>query len=134
LTHESSAHPAYKERILGAKRTVLTQLFGVGWTLKHRVVPNAATDRWCDDGGRIPDWLSTLQRSIEGAIQPFAMLRDGRAVRGSVEVPLYTPASLTRGQRSEGVETAPLYAGECVERIRSVVHAHDVTRMLGGKS
>ncbi len=133
LTHESVAHPAYKERILGAKRTVLTQLFGVGWTLKHRVVPNAATERWCDDDGRIPDWLRKLQRSVEGAIQPFAMLRDARALPGSVKVPLYTPASLARGQRSEGVETTPLYAGECVERIHSIAHAYDVTRMLGGK-
>jgi NAD(P)H-dependent flavin oxidoreductase YrpB (nitropropane dioxygenase family) len=134
LTHESTAHPAYKERILGAKHTVLTQLFGVGWTLKHRVVPNAATERWCDGDGRIPDWLRALQRSIEGAIQPFAMLRDARAARGSVKVPLYTPAALVRGQRSEGIETTPLYAGECVARIHSIAHAYDVTRMLGGKS
>jgi NAD(P)H-dependent flavin oxidoreductase YrpB (nitropropane dioxygenase family) len=134
LTHESTAHPAYKERILGATRTMLTQLFGVGWTLKHRVAPNAATERWCDGEGDIPGWLSTLQRRIEGAIQPFAMLRDAQAARGSVMVPLYTPASLVRGQRSEGVETTPLYAGECVARIHSLAHAYDVTRMLGGKS
>ena len=66
LTHESPAHPAYQERILGAKHTVLTQLFGVGWTLKHRVgSPNAATARWCDAEGRIPGWLTRAQSSVE---------------------------------------------------------------------
>jgi NAD(P)H-dependent flavin oxidoreductase YrpB (nitropropane dioxygenase family) len=39
LTHEAAAHPAYKQRVLGAERTVLTTLFGIGWSLKHRVVP-----------------------------------------------------------------------------------------------
>lgn len=46
LTHEAHAHPAYKQRVLGAQRTLLTTLFGVGWSLKHRVVPNAATERF----------------------------------------------------------------------------------------
>lgn len=110
------------------------ELLPIVQALKHRVVPNAATERWCDADGRIPGWLLGLQRSIEGAVQRFAMLRDTRAARGSVKVPLYTPASLARGQRSDGVETTPLYAGECVERIHSIEHSYDVTRMLGGKS
>jgi NAD(P)H-dependent flavin oxidoreductase YrpB (nitropropane dioxygenase family) len=46
LTHESAAHPQYKRRVLAAQRTIETQLFGLGWPMRHRVVPNAATDRW----------------------------------------------------------------------------------------
>jgi NAD(P)H-dependent flavin oxidoreductase YrpB (nitropropane dioxygenase family) len=134
LTHESSAHPAYLERILGAKVTILTRLFGVGWTLKHRVVPNAATKRWCDQSGAIPHWLRAVQRGLEPLVQPFAMLRDPPPFHGSVGLPLYTPAALVRGEASEGVETTPLYAGESVARIHSLAHAYDVTLVLGGKS
>lgn len=135
LTHESGAHPVYKERVLGAPRTLLTQLFGMGWPLKHRVVPNAATERWCDAEGRIPRWVALAQRSVQAAIQPFAMLRDNLPIgaRASTALPLYTPALLVRGQPSEGVETTPLYAGESVARIHSLAHAYDVTRQLGGK-
>src|SRR3954462_7345233 len=46
LAEESRAHPLYKERLLGAEETILTELFGAGWPAPHRVVPNAATDRW----------------------------------------------------------------------------------------
>ena len=47
LTDECAAHPAYKARVLGAQRTLDTLLFSVGWHDRHRVVPNAATARWC---------------------------------------------------------------------------------------
>src|SRR3954467_10349338 len=46
MSEESGAHAAYKERLIGASDTVLTELFGFGWPAPHRVVPNAATDRW----------------------------------------------------------------------------------------
>lgn len=46
LTDESRAHPLYKQRALGAERTIDTKLFGFGWPERHRVLPNAATDRW----------------------------------------------------------------------------------------
>ena len=134
LTHESGAHPAYKERVLGAKQTLLTQLFGVGWTLKHRVVPNAATARWCDGDGAIPAWLGLVQRGLEGLIQPFAMLRDAAPPPGSLALPLYSPASLGRGEASERIETTPLYAGESVARMHSLAHAYDITRQLGGET
>ena len=120
LTHESGAHPAYKGRILGAPRTVLTRLFGVGWSCKHRVVPNAATTRWCDATGQIPFWVGLAQRGSERFIQPFAMLRDpghsGTRTSNCLAV-FYTPASLGRGQDAAGVEATALYAGESVARI-----------------
>jgi nitronate monooxygenase len=46
MTEESGAHPAYKTLLVGASETVLTELFGLGWPAPHRVVPNAATERW----------------------------------------------------------------------------------------
>jgi NAD(P)H-dependent flavin oxidoreductase YrpB (nitropropane dioxygenase family) len=132
LTDESGAHPAYKQRILGAPRTLLTQLFGVGWTLKHRVVPNAATERWCRAQGRIPSWVGLAQRTAEAIVQPFAMLRDPRGshTRTSNTLPLYTPESLRDGQDAAGIETTALYAGESVARIHRIASAYDVTREL----
>jgi nitronate monooxygenase len=46
LTPESRAHPAYKQRALEGSETILTELFGSGWPAAHRVLPNAATERW----------------------------------------------------------------------------------------
>jgi NAD(P)H-dependent flavin oxidoreductase YrpB (nitropropane dioxygenase family) len=43
LTDECAAHPAYKQRVLGATETVETLLFSLAWYARHRVVPNAAT-------------------------------------------------------------------------------------------
>lgn len=132
LTDESGAHAAYKQRVLGAPRTLLTQLFGVGWALKHRVVPNAATDRWCDAQGEIPGWVAIAQRSAEPLVQRFAMLRDAvsRHTHKSNALPLFTPESLRDGQDAAGVETTALYAGESVARIHRIASAFDVTREL----
>ena len=62
MTHESGAHPAYKARLLEARATVLTELFGAGWPAPHRVVPNAATARWLGADSRGPGWLRAFHR------------------------------------------------------------------------
>lgn len=49
LSDESRAHPAYRERLLAAETTILTELFGLGWPAPHRVVPNAATERGSEE-------------------------------------------------------------------------------------
>ncbi len=54
MSDESAAHPSYKEALVGARQTILTELFGVGWPAPHRVVPNAATDRWLGGDPRGP--------------------------------------------------------------------------------
>lgn len=46
LSEESRAHPEYRHRLLAAERTLLTEQFGLGWPAPHRVVANAATERW----------------------------------------------------------------------------------------
>ena len=51
LTHESRAHPKYQRRVLAADKTLRTMLFGLGWPAPHRVIPNAATERWCNGDG-----------------------------------------------------------------------------------
>ena len=46
LSNESRAHPEYQRRVMAAETTVLTEVFGLGWPAPHRVVRNAATERW----------------------------------------------------------------------------------------
>jgi NAD(P)H-dependent flavin oxidoreductase YrpB (nitropropane dioxygenase family) len=133
LTHEAQAHPAYKQRILGAERTVLTTLFGIGWSLKHRVVPNRATERFCDERGGIAPWVNRVQRAVEPLIAPFAALHDptGRSGRTFNLVPLFTPVAPRPEHPEHSVEYAALYAGESAKRIHSIESAFEVTRQLG---
>ncbi len=60
LSEESRAHPAYKQRLLTAEQTTLTDLFGAGWPAPHRVVPNSATEHW----------LPTRRGGFLGEIKP----------------------------------------------------------------
>jgi NAD(P)H-dependent flavin oxidoreductase YrpB (nitropropane dioxygenase family) len=50
LSEESRAHALYKERLLRAEETIVTDLFGAAWPAPHRVVPNAAVDHWIFGG------------------------------------------------------------------------------------
>src|ERR1041385_7898738 len=47
LTHESHAHDEYKARLIAARSTIVTLLFGLATQSLHRVVGNRATERWC---------------------------------------------------------------------------------------
>jgi nitronate monooxygenase len=60
MTEESRAHDAYKQRLIAATETVATGLFGLGWPAPHRVVPNAATRKWCAADGREPGWVGAV--------------------------------------------------------------------------
>jgi len=131
-TEEAVAHRAYKARVLGATTTVVTRLFGIGWSQRHRVVPNEATRRFCDEQGDVPAWVIALQRAMEPLARHVAftrLQRLGRA-RTSARFPLLAPASLHPGQDAAGVEYAPLYAGECARRIHAIEPAADVVRAL----
>jgi nitronate monooxygenase len=79
LSEESRAHPEYKRRLLGAKETLLTELFSAGWPAPHRVVPNAATEHG-DDQDPLP---------------PLAPLDDGPASLVD-EAPLYAGQTVAR--------------------------------------
>lgn len=63
LSNESRAHPEYQRRLLDASETALTQLFGAGWPdASHRVIPNAATERWLRRDRRGPAAVRLLNR------------------------------------------------------------------------
>jgi NAD(P)H-dependent flavin oxidoreductase YrpB (nitropropane dioxygenase family) len=124
LTDESQAHPGYKQRAIDARRTLATDLFGFGWPLRHRVVPNAATERWCvrDERGpraaRFVGWLS----APAGRIAPMEQM-SGLAAMQRVGVPIFTPALPLAGTPAEALDRCALYAGETAVRMDEVVPA-----------
>jgi nitronate monooxygenase len=132
LSDESGAHPAYRERLLAAERTQLTELFGLGWpAAPHRVVPNEATRRWTGASGRGPAAVrafnrmaSPLATRLPGSLRRRALVaqRPGR--------PFFSPAPPVAGAPASLVEAAPLYAGETVTRIDQVRPAAELVRDL----
>ncbi len=132
LTDECSAHSAYKRRVLKARRTIETQLFGLGWPMRHRVVPNAATARWCRGDPRGP----RLVRLVQSLSAPLARLPMSitSAVTSTqrLGLPLFGPAAPLKGMPERLVDTSPLYAGESALRIESVIPAADAVLLLSG--
>jgi NAD(P)H-dependent flavin oxidoreductase YrpB (nitropropane dioxygenase family) len=131
LTTEARAHPEYKRRVATATRTLRTMLFGMGWPLAHRVVPNAATDRWCGLDGELPAWLrlsarasGPLSRVLPASAAPFL------AARQRVSMPLFSPALPLAGMPDSAVERSALYAGESAARMGDVISARAAVERL----
>lgn len=124
LTEESLAHPAYKQRVVEAERTLVTLLFGFGWPMHHRVVPNQATERWCADSDLAPSWVRRVGRlsaPVGRALPLGAMGRVSALQR--VGLPFFSPGLPLAGMPASSVETLALYAGETHSRISDVVSA-----------
>jgi nitronate monooxygenase len=130
LTEESRAHPEYKRRALGATRTIDTKLFGFGWPARHRVLPNAATERWARRR-RLTAVLTGATRPLGRAL-PLGFAADRLPLLATPRLPLFGPGAPLAGMPDRVVEATPLYAGECVRRIESVVPAADAVRELSG--
>jgi NAD(P)H-dependent flavin oxidoreductase YrpB (nitropropane dioxygenase family) len=131
MSEESGAHPAYKERLLGARQTVLTELFGLGWPGPHRVVPNAATDRWLRGDRRGPAWMRAIHKlSSLGASRVPIPLQLRLAASQRPSRPLFGPAAATADGPASLVDAGPLYAGECIERIDDIRSAAELVRAL----
>jgi NAD(P)H-dependent flavin oxidoreductase YrpB (nitropropane dioxygenase family) len=135
LSEESDAHPEYKARLLAARETVLTELFGAGWpAAPHRVVRNAATERWLGGGERAPGWVGALHRASAPALSRLPISLTQRAARSQrAGNPLLGPAAATTGDPLTLVEAGPLYAGECVARIGELRPAGELVRTLAGR-
>lgn len=130
LTHEANASRVYQQRILQADRTIETNLFGLSWPLRHRVVPNAATRRWCRDDG----WAKALPAALNAASRPLSALGyfDAGALMRvqSPSRPLFTPLAPLAGSPDSWVDRSALYAGETVLRISEVTSAEQALRDL----
>jgi nitronate monooxygenase len=132
LTDECAAHAEYKRRVLAADRTLETLLFGLGWPMRHRVIPNAATARWCRADPRGP----TALRVAERFSAPLARLPMSVATtvhrRQHPAVPLFGPVAPLHGMPERLVEASALYAGESALRIESVIPARRAVALLAG--
>jgi NAD(P)H-dependent flavin oxidoreductase YrpB (nitropropane dioxygenase family) len=131
LSEESRAHPGYRHRLVEARETLLTELFGAGWPAPHRVVANAATAHWLEDDARAPlpnrvinRLLAPGARYLPGSLQA----RIARAQRPSSR--LLTPLGPTDDGPAGLVESGPLYAGETVARFGDVRPAAALVRAL----
>lgn len=134
LTEESGAHPAYKQRVLAAERTLETQLFGLGWPMRHRVIPNAATERWCRASVRGPRAVLALQAiSVPLARLPMSLVA-GTIRTQHPALPLFGPAAPVAGMPERLVEASALYAGETALRIGSLLPAREAVASLAGRA
>ena len=134
MTDESGAHPGYKQRLLGAHETVLTDLFGVGWPAPLRVVRNEATDRWLRRDSRGPLWLRAFQRAtapLSSRVPVAVQLR--LAASQNAGRPLFGPAAATADGPASLIEAGPLYAGECIARIGDIRPAGELVGELAGQ-
>jgi nitronate monooxygenase len=131
LTEESGANEEYKRRVLDADRTLVTLLFGLGWPLRHRVVPNAATDRWCADTDLGAGWVRAMGRLSAPLGRALPLGAQGRvSALQRVGVPLFSPALPVVGTPPDRADRLALYAGETVHRIDGIVTAAEAVARL----
>ena len=136
MTEESRAHPAYKQRLLESRETVLTELFGLAWAdAPHRVLWNEVTERWLANDTRGPSWVRLLNRvTARAAARTPDRMRSALVRRQRVGVPLLSPAGATDDLPSRLLDVVPLYAGQSVARIHDIRPAGEVTVELAGGS
>jgi NAD(P)H-dependent flavin oxidoreductase YrpB (nitropropane dioxygenase family) len=133
MSEESGAHPAYKERLIVAQQTVLTELFGAGWPAPHRVLPNEATRRWLKGDARGPAWVRALQRATAPMLSRVPVpLQSELAAAQRANRPIFGPVAATVTGPPNLIDAGPLYAGECVARISDIRPAAELVRELAG--
>jgi nitronate monooxygenase len=130
LTHEANANREYQRRIINADKAIETNPFGFSWPLRHRVVPNAATRRWCDDDGKanaLPAALNAASRPLSalGYFDAGALMRLQSPAR-----PFFTPLPPVAGVPDSWVDRAALYAGETALRIGELTSAGQAVKDL----
>lgn len=131
LSAESRAHPGYRQRLLEAEDTILTELFGASWPAPHRVVANAATQRWLgrNPRGPLPNRILNRLLAPGARYMPSGLqARMIKAQRPSGRV--LTPAPPTDDGPPNLLDAGALYAGATVARITEVRPAADLLRAL----
>lgn len=132
LTHESRAHDGYKQRVLDADRTLETFLFSVGWPMRHRVVPNAATDRWCRHDPRGPRAVVALTSLTRGLHRLPLRSAETMSALQRAWIPLFGPALPLVGMPDSRLDSSALYAGETALRIDDIIPAAEAVARLSG--
>jgi NAD(P)H-dependent flavin oxidoreductase YrpB (nitropropane dioxygenase family) len=131
LTAESGAHPEYKRRVVDAGRTLATFLFGLGWPLRHRVIPNAATARWCTESERDRPLVRAIARLSEplGRVSPLDATARLAALQ-RLGLPFFTPTPPVSGMPAGASDCCALYAGETALRLHDILPAAQAVELL----
>ncbi len=130
MTREANANRAYQQRLINADKTIETNLFGFSWPLRHRVVPNDATRRWCRADGRAKA-LPALFNAVSGPMSALGYFDAGPLLRlQSPHRPLFTPLAPVAEMPDSWVDRAALYAGETASRITDISSAAEVVERL----
>jgi NAD(P)H-dependent flavin oxidoreductase YrpB (nitropropane dioxygenase family) len=134
MTPESKALTAYKQRLMEARETVLTELFGAGWPrAPHRVIWNEATERWLKGDRRGPAWVRALHVALSPALNRVPLSQRDRMARlQRADRPLLGPLAATAGGPRNLLDSGPLYAGETVARIHDLRPAGELVAELAG--
>ena len=131
LSEEANAALAYKQRLMESRETVLTELFGMGWPARHRVIWNEAAERWLDRDGRQPRWLSAAQRASGPLVGRLPMGVSARLAASQTPArPFFGPFAPTADGPSNLLDAGALYAGESVARLHDIRPAGDLVRDL----
>ncbi len=131
LSAESRAHPGYRQRLLEAQDTILTELFGASWPAPHRVVANAATERWLDGDRRGPLPTRALNRLLAPGARYMPSGLQARMIKAQrPSGRVLTPAPPTDDGPPNLLDAGALYAGATVARITEVRPAADLLRAL----
>jgi NAD(P)H-dependent flavin oxidoreductase YrpB (nitropropane dioxygenase family) len=132
MTEESGAHELYKRRLVEARSTVLTELFGAGWPgAPHRVLRNAAVERWTRRDVRGPVPVRAVNR-LSGRLMARmpAGLQETITMRQTPSLPMFGPRAPVRGAPEKLLDASALYAGETVARIEDLRPAAELVREL----
>ncbi len=131
LSEESRAHAEYRRRLLAAEGTIVTELFGTGWPAPHRVIANAATERWLGGDRRGPALNRALNRlSAPGARYMPVSIQARLAHSQRPASRLLSPQGPTDDGPANLLDAGALYAGETVARIADVRPAAEIVRDL----
>jgi NAD(P)H-dependent flavin oxidoreductase YrpB (nitropropane dioxygenase family) len=132
MSEESGARNAYKQRLMEARETVLTELFGLGWPdATHRVIWNEATERWLAKDRRGPGWVRMANRVTGPALSRLPDSWQGGALRRQrTSIPFLSPQPATDMAPKNLLDSGPLYAGETVARIHDIRPAAELVREL----
>jgi nitronate monooxygenase len=121
LTHESNAHPWYKQQLLkaGEKDTVRTILFGHGWpNAPHRTLRTRFVEQWLGNESRTQE-----SRPDEPLI--------GKSWIGGREIPIQRFMSIPPNARVTGdIDSMALLAGQAVGLVKEIKPAATVVREL----
>jgi nitronate monooxygenase len=131
LSSESRAHPEYRQRLLDADETLLTELFGFSWPAPHRVIRNAATEHHLSADSRIPVLNRALNRlSAPGARFTPASIQRRLILAQHPRSRMLTPQGPTDDGPPTLLDAGPLYAGQTVARIDKIYPAAEIVAAL----